>query len=219
MRIADTLESWQEQLDKIKSNQHLMNFIKAISKEEAIVVAVKNTPEINNLDEAMCHKNVKECVEQFGGKQIFGWILRPWELYETEEFDGMFLASFHSNWKPPEGELISITPENNKFQIFLPDTIRRFNFDTQESYNNRVVYLDNYKPPSYAFNPSRYVNYFFGGGCADRDRLYEKYRIPKSPDEVTKALPDSMKCVRNGRVVFTPEGEKWAKLKFSLKTR
>jgi hypothetical protein len=219
MRFEDTLEGWQEQIEKIKKQSNLMTFIRAISKEEMLVVKVRKSGTSGHQPQAMCHANVANFVTEHGGRQHFGWMLRPWELYDDNQYDGMFLAVFHSNWMSPEGQLVSITPEDNNFHIFLPDLNRKFNFSTQESYNNRVTYTEEYKPPYNAVNPARNVTYFFAAGFADRSKQFEKYRIPKSMTDIENEIPESMKRKINGRLQLTSEGEKWAKLKFSVSSK
>lgn len=213
MRFSDTQEGWNAELLKIRSNVHITNFLKAISSEPIEIVEASKS---HNRPIAMCHDNVRQHVVEHGGEHVFGWMLRPSSMFEHSNFDGMFLAVFHSNWRNPSGKLISITDETSNFHLFLPDKIRKYNFEINESYNNRVIYLDDYKPTFNGLNPSRNVNYFFAGGYADRDRRFEKYRIPKSREEIGASIPESMKKLENGEIVLLPDGIKWAALKFAI---
>lgn len=215
MRFADTIDGWQEQLEIIQSTPVLANFIRAISKDAPRIVRVEKQVDVASYRPAMCHDNVKEHVRNFSGQHMFGWIIRPWTLFDIE-FDGMLMAVFHSNWLSSDGDLLSITPEPTNFHIFLPDKLRRFNFDTLESYNNRVIYLNSYKPPLNAFNPTRNVNYYFAGGFADRNKNFERYRIPRPNEKVEDLIPKSMLRVIDGSPHATLDGQKYLSLKYSI---
>ena len=216
MRFSDTLDGWQEQLRLIQQNSYLLAFIRAISNEQPKIVKVEKTLNGNDIAFAMCHDVVKEHISRFGGEQVFGWMIRPWTISDNTEFDGMLMAVFHSNWLSPENELVSVTPDKSEFQIFLQDRKRRFNFSTLESYNNRTIYLDSYKPPYDGVDPVRNVNYFTSGPFSDRDKVYEKYRIPQPNERIEDLLPHSMMRVINGSPRISPEGQKYISLKYSV---
>ena len=216
MRFDDTEEGWLKKIEEIKSNKNLMNFIAATSKEEIQLVRVRKKGKSGTQPQHMCHDNVKGFVEKHGGKQVYGWLLHHWDENETPEYDGVFTAIFHSNWLTPEGALVSITPYKSEYQIFLTDPRRSFDFSKNESYNNRVIFLDIYDPPRTAVNPSRNVTYFRSGVYIDRDRFFEKYRIPSSQTEVIEAIPESMKRIIGGSLALSGEGKRWASLKYSV---
>ena len=216
MRFQDTVEGWIEQVKLVKSNPYLQSFVRSISKEEIKIVEVRKLGGSEIQSVSMCHPDVLSCVEQYGGKQVFGWILNPWQVADTTEFDGVFNAIFHSCWLTPEGELVTITPQTTKFQMFLPDVSRKFDFSKLQSYNNRTIYLDQYKVPKHCEKPIRNVSYFSAGGFVSRDRNFERYQIPTSLSEVRSAVPASMRRSRNGISCWTAEGIKWAHLKFAI---
>ncbi len=216
MRFEDTQEGWTSLLNEIENNRSLMGFLNAISSNPITIVKVRKKGKSGSQPQHMCHENVNTFVKEHGGKQIFGWVLHHWKLNSSKEYDGVFTAIFHSNWLTPENNLVSITPEDTDFQLFLPDTRRSFNFANNESYNNRVIFLDNYDPPSTAKNPTRNVTFFRAGSYIERDKFFEKYRVPVSTEEVFNAVPESMKRIFNGRYQLTEEGKKWACLRFSV---
>ena len=93
------------------------NFANSLSpKQLPVYVAVRAVAGARAND---CHQNVPIQVKNRGGKAVYGWTL--WQ------FPKLFLtAEFHCCWQSPEGELIDITPKNDKRILFVPDLSRKF---------------------------------------------------------------------------------------------
>ena len=62
-----------------------------------------------------CHVNVAGHVKKIGGESVFGWII--WQSRV------LLHAEAHCNWRNPQGEIIDITPKDDREGqvLFLPD--------------------------------------------------------------------------------------------------
>jgi hypothetical protein len=83
-----------------------------------------------------CHANVEWLVRRYGGRVQFGWLI--WQE-STRIFDG----EFHSVWINAAGEMLDVSPRlgGEEFALFLPDTVRRFDWDTMTTYCNIAWYV------------------------------------------------------------------------------
>lgn len=83
-----------------------------------------------------CFTNVKEIVEEKGGKIQFGWTIWEWPRVLIE-------AEFHAVWFSPEQQLIDITPKIPPCDtiLFLPDNKMEYDY-TRECYS-----VDNHRWP------------------------------------------------------------------------
>ena len=219
MRFPDTLDGWNQQMQSLNANPHIRNYLKAMSKNDLVVVRNRKKGITGRQPANQCHENVAKLVKRIGGKAIFGWYVYPYTANDTAEFDGMIISNFHCNWLTPENELVNVTSEDCSYHIFLADSHRKYDFDTNTSYNNRVIYLDTYNPPFTSYNPSRNVTYFVAGQYSSRDRLFEKYTMPKTVARAVDSIPEYMKRVINGKTQLTEEGKKWMSLRFSVSFR
>ena len=90
-----------------------------------------------------CHYNVAFLCEKFGGSVLFGWMI--WIMKTT--YRGIKIdcqdAEFHSVWQTATGELIDPTPRSDGEAtiLFLPDTKRQYDFETQSHYANKLNHL------------------------------------------------------------------------------
>jgi len=216
MRFPDTLAGWTEQMNKLKSNQHVRNYLRAISPADLVLVRNRKRGVTGNQPTNMCHENIAKLVSRIGGSAVYGWLVKPDMTEDKPYFDGVIMSMFHCNWRTPENELVNVTPFSGEYHIFLEDSSRKFDFNTSASYNNRTIYLDNYKPPFTAYNPARNVNYFTSGKYSSRDRLFEKYSIPSDVDHALDNLPASMKRMKNGSLEISDEGKRWLSLRYSV---
>ena len=123
---------------------------------------------------------------------------------------------FHCNWLTPEGNVVNATPMKHSFHIFLPDPKRKYDFDTNTSYNNRTIYLDSYAPLSIERNPARNVTYFTAGPYSSRDKIFERYSIPNSASEALQSLPGSMMHLSGGILKPSKEGKEWLSLRYTI---
>ena len=217
MRFPDTLAGWTEQMQYLRSNQYIRNYLKAISKEEMIIVKNRKAGVTGNQPPGMCHENVAKLVKRIGGSAVYGWYVNPYLANDNPNFDGAIHSVFHCNWCTPENVLVNVSPESGLYHIFLPDPVRRYDFNTCTSYNNRTVYLDSYSPPFTAYNPARNVTYFTAGQYASRDRIFERYNRPNTTEEALENIPAHMKKFSNGSLQLSDEGRRWLSLKYSVR--
>ena len=86
-----------------------------------------------------CHYNVREQVQQHGGKIVNGWLLnRSPALINI----GQWHWAFHSVWQTEDGELYDITydPNNTReFSTFVPDATRTVDLTDGTSYNDVAI--------------------------------------------------------------------------------
>jgi hypothetical protein len=106
-------------------------FCKKINDETAIYLPYTDVGGAKGL----CHDNIKALVEQAGGSAQFGWLI--WQ-----DHNHALDAEFHCVWRSPAGDLVDVSPrlDDCKFVLFLPDPVRRFDFDTMTTYCNRSWY-------------------------------------------------------------------------------
>lgn len=216
MRFADTVEGWQSQINYFTTNTYINAYIKAISKEELQIVPNQKHGLTGVYKKSMCHANVEDIIKEKGGTPVYGWVVNPYLAVANDGYDGIITSMFHCNWLSPEGELINITPMQGSYHVFLPDRLRKWDFETNSGYNNRTIYLDHYSPPKTAFNPSRNCTYFTAGQYASRDKLFEKFSIPNNIQEAFAALPAHMKRVIGGEQMISPEGMQWISLRYTI---
>ena len=88
-----------------------------------------------------CHENVRLAIGNFGGCFVSGWLLArlPKEIEK-----GLYIWSFHSVWRKPDGKLLDVTKDRNyrgrDKTIFVPDSYRIPDMIENISYNNFVVF-------------------------------------------------------------------------------
>jgi len=216
MRFEDTLEGWTEQMNQMISNNHLARYLRAISPLDPILV--ENSKEGADAKEVAykCHWNVKQRVETNGGAPVFGWIVKPSRLDDDDRADGLVMSVFHCNWLAPDGKLLNITPFEGKFHIFLQDNVRKYDFNTNTSYNMRIIHLDSFVPPKGMTSLAHNVTYFCADRHISREKIFEKFKKPDNLDEAFAAVPASMRCTFNGELDFTEEGKQWLALKYNV---
>lgn len=178
---------WLRVKTELQQDQEKMQFVNAISKCAIEVVNRASTVFANNAI-GQCHANVRDQVKQFGGKQVFGWQIAG-EMTEGAAMKGSICAVFHSNWLDGCGVLWDITAETQKTRLFLPDTVRAFDFDKSMGYNNRLAFLSKGLPTNTSHKLVRNKTYYTALGHISRDRGFEKYTVPKSREAMLAALP------------------------------
>ena len=103
-----------------------------------------------------CHENVRLAIQKLGGSFVSGWLLArlPKEIER-----GLYIWSFHSVWKKPDGKLLDVTKDRNykgrDKTIFIPDSFRVPDMIENISYNNFVVFTQR----SYAEFYSRLIGF------------------------------------------------------------
>lgn len=102
----------------LRLQQRILDFCKAISPEQPVLLNVTPTP-FSKVSE--CFQNVATQVEEKGGEVVHGWLIWDWPAVFTE-------AEFHAVWKSPDGTLHDITPafDGDQKVVFLRDNSREF---------------------------------------------------------------------------------------------
>lgn len=207
---------WQSKLQEIVTNTEVVSFLSSISKTPLQLVYNDKNRAISE-ETKNCHMNVKLEVEQNGGKEVYGWMIFPGEMRFGDSLKGSTWAVFHCNWQKPNGDLVNITlPFDGEYQFFLPDPLRRWDFDKEEGYNSRVSYTKEFIKAKNITHLSPNVTYYTAGPYASRDRVYDKFRRILSMDEILEHIPASMKTSKNGQLYVTEEGKKYMTLKFNV---
>jgi len=206
---------WQQIKAELQQDQEKMQFVNAISKCAIEVVNRASTVFANNAI-GQCHANVRDQVKQFGGKQVFGWQIAG-EMTEGVAMKGSICAVFHSNWLDDCGVLWDITAEMQKTRLFLPDPVRVFDFDKSMGYNNRLAFLSKGLPAGTSHKLLRNKTYYTALGHISRDRIFEKYTVPKSRDQMLAALPSKYVFDIAGEKQITGDGIEWLALKYTVR--
>lgn len=210
-----TYDYWDQMRAQLLANTEVTQFIKAIS-QQSLEVAHRIKSPANSSQAGFCHLNVREQVEQHGGKQVYGWQIAT-ELTEGKDLHGTAFGIFHSNWLDPNGVLWDVTQPTLNTQLFLPDPARVFDFATLTGYNNRVVFLSDYKLKHPLEQVARNKTYFTALGFRSRDRVFEKYTQPKSREALLASLPSRYFENTDGEEHLSYEGMEWLALKYSVR--
>jgi hypothetical protein len=73
-----------------------------------------STEHVHGAKALNCFENVNNYVKLKGGDIQYGWLIWEWPNVMIE-------AEFHAVWKPYEGKLVDITPNDTIKVLFLPD--------------------------------------------------------------------------------------------------
>jgi hypothetical protein len=210
-----TYDYWDQKRAQFLANTDVVQFVKAISKQSLQIVHRANTT-ANASQSGFCHLNVREHVEQHGGTQVYGWQIAT-ELTEGNDLHGAAFGIFHSNWLDANGVLWDVTNTTLNTQLFLPDPARVYDFSTLTGYNNRVVFLSDYKLKHPLEQVARNKTYFTALGFRSRDRIFEKYTQPKSREALLASLPPRYFANTDGNDQLNYEGMEWLALKYSVR--
>ena len=88
-----------------------------------------------------CHLNVQRWVDSVGGERVPGWL-----LYRNRRTlnSGIWVWSFHSVWRTPEGETVDVTQDEtysgSEFTTVWFDKTRDIDLVQGMNYNNVVVF-------------------------------------------------------------------------------
>lgn len=214
MNAISGYDYWDMIKTEIMADAEKMAFIRAISKGDLLVVRRADFDCVNS-QAGRCHLNVREQVAQLGGKQVYGWQIAT-EGTNGAELSGRVYAVFHSNWMDEAGMLWDITDPIQQSRVFLHDPLRVYDFENKISYNNRMVFLSSYEQISAADRVVRNKMLFTANGYLSRDRIFEKYKMPTSLEELQTALP-SQYVNEDGKI--SDDGYMWLSLKYSVGVR
>jgi hypothetical protein len=125
--VGETVATIRLQTIPKAISKEILEFCKEIDEtQEPDWVSVKTDPE-SKIDE--CFFNVKNKVKKDGGIIQFGWEIWEWQ----NKWQKLFIEGvFHAIWISPENERIDITPKimNDKKILFMPDSAREYNFNS-----------------------------------------------------------------------------------------
>jgi len=128
--------------------------LKELTGGECIMVRLAAPKDRVVTREHDCHENVRLAIEKFGGGFVSGWLLAR---LPKEIENGLYIWSFHSVWRKPDGKLLDVTKDRNykgrDKTIFVPDSLRVPDMIENISYNNFVVFTER----SYAASYSRRI--------------------------------------------------------------
>lgn len=214
MNAISGYDRWDMIKTEIMADAEKIAFVRAISKGELLVVRRADFDCVPS-QAGRCHLNVREQVAQYGGKQVYGWHLNT-ERTNGAELSGRVYAAFHSNWMDEAGMLWDVTDPIEQYHLFLHDPLRVYDFENKISYNNRMVFLSDYVQINAADRVVRNKMLFTANGYLSRDRIFEKYKMPTSLQELQTALP-SQYVNEDGKI--SDEGNMWLSLKYSVGVR
>jgi len=214
MNAMTEQDHWLMITAELMANEEVVRFVRTISSCEIEVVEQSSVGAANSTV-GRCHLNVREQVEQQGGKQVYGWQIAT-ERTEGATLKGCVYAMFHSCWKEGNGVLWDITDAAVNTRLFLPDPLRQYDYENEISYNNRVVFLSDYECRNAMDKVAKNKTYYTAKGYKSRDTVFEKYKRPKSLEEVHAALPQKY---RTATGEINPAGYEWLCLKYAVSMR
>ena len=118
--------------------QSIRSAMTLFTNSECILVKQK-LDTINNRP-LNCHYNVKNQVQEFGGKVINGWILNKESRLIN---NGIWYWSFHSLWKANDNEIYDITIDKHnarEYSTFWYDNERSIDLAEGISYNDILIF-------------------------------------------------------------------------------
>jgi hypothetical protein len=156
-------------------------------------------------DRNQCHENCRLAELNEVGKSISGWYLLN-EFIFSEFEAGCLRLIHHSNLILPDGTYINPTnDEGRTHHIFLRDDERKFDFDKNIGYNDRMVFGDSFMiGREHIKAVPRNKVLFASDSEFDRDTYYEKFKVFESYDSLMQSMPKGLTKDRQ---------EKWLNLK------
>lgn len=207
-------ETHSKALAAMSADSEISAFLRSISNSPLTLVPNQTA---TGAEAHNCHENIRQYVLQHGGRSVYGWSILNGEMLGSPDFSGMTMAVFHCNWESEDRQLLNFTPPfYGPYQYFLPDPNRRWDFDKEEGYNNRMSFRRSFKAPPGTFQPARNVTYFNSGQYQSRDKQYEKFRQLKDTNEILAVLPDCWKSCVNGYLGIAPQGIEYLTLKYNV---
>ena len=103
-----------------KITKEIKKFANQITKKPNLIILTIQ-PDINSKN-GECFKNVEDYIKSNDGEIQYGWII--WETPNV-----MLEAEFHAVLKLPNGNLLDITPTNDREKeiLFVPDNLIKYN--------------------------------------------------------------------------------------------
>jgi hypothetical protein len=140
----------------------LNNVLKSFTGFECLMVRkIKDKNQLKNKS-GNCHLNVKAYVDKFGGESVSGWLLYRNPLHSDR---GMYVWSFHSVWKKPDGKWLDVTEDKNYIgrdkSIFIPDIKRKPDLYEGISFNNILIIVE----PKFALYYGNSIGYQILANC------------------------------------------------------
>ena len=121
-KLIPKAEKGQEGLVTVprKITKEIKKFANQITKKPNLIILTIQ-PDINS-ENGECFKNVEDYIKSNDGEIQYGWI-----IWETPNI--MLEAEFHAVLKLPNGNLLDITPTNDREKeiLFVPDNLIKYN--------------------------------------------------------------------------------------------
>jgi len=197
--FANDYASYQAALEKTMNVPSYKKFIEITSPYQPIVVANNPNFFINNYRN-QCHENCRLAELEGKGKLVSGWYFMN-EFMFSDYQSGCLRLVHHSNLLLEDGSYLNLTNEGERtHQIFLRDDKRKFDFENQVGYNDRMVFGDNFMVGRDFVKAVPRNRVLFGAeGEFDRDLMYEKFTVHQTRDEVMAALPKGLTATQRER--------------------
>ena len=202
--FTNDFDSWSQVIQKTLAVPSYKRFIEVTSKHNLQVVA--NNPDLlPTSDRNQCHENCRLAEIDGVGKSVSGWYLLN-EFIFSEIPAGNLRLVHHSNLILPDQTYINPTnDENRTHHIFLRDDERKFDFDRNIGYNDRMVFGDSFMIGRENFKAVPRNKVLFASDSEfDRDIYYEKFKVFESRDSLMESLPKGLTKAQQ---------EKWFTLK------
>jgi|688.fasta_scaffold491489_2 hypothetical protein len=188
--LTKEIKFWHLMLEEMLKVESYKTFFSITSTHEPIVVENKLIEGLNS-DKDDCHGNVKSAVDKMKGEMLSGWIVINEFIFENCPV-GICRLVHHCNLKLKNEKILNITKDNYEtpFHIFIRDDKRKFNFDKNEGYNDRMIFADHLKHENK--NIPRNKVFFCAEDYFDRDLYFEKFTIHKNKEELSKLIPHNL---------------------------
>ena len=121
-----------------KLPQPIRSAMKTFAKNECVLV--KQKLDTTNNQALNCHYNVKQQVEERGGKVVNGWLLNKENRLIS---NGVWYWTFHSLWQANDSQIYDITIDNHnarEYSTFWFDENKNIDLEEGISYNDIVIF-------------------------------------------------------------------------------
>jgi hypothetical protein len=135
------MRKYELEIYTTKIKQPIQQAMMEFTDGECYLVKRRKKGKTSEGQRGQCHMNVDGWVQRIGGKRIAGWLL---ERSNALMVKGIWIWSFHSVWKTPEGEIVDVTRdptyEGKDFTTVWFDARRDVDFKKGTSFNNIVIF-------------------------------------------------------------------------------
>ena len=186
--VVNDYNGWNEVLQKTMAIKSYKKFFEVTSQKSAVVV--KNDASIFRENKiGHCHENCRKAELEGLGLRVSGWYVMN-EFTHESFASGMCRLVHHSNLLLADGSIVNITSDvEAKYQIFIQDELRDYDFENRIGYNDRLLFGDTFRVGA---SVPRNKVHFAAKDKFSRDVYFEKFKLYTSDDKESIQIPNNL---------------------------